>query len=114
MIHFLPDRFEPEAPYHEAVARLASIRAALGVAERVAGVSGAALPSVPTAWPEGTGARQRRLESRSVESAQVAAAGLEMLAAQRTAGNEPHPQSVTRLAETLRAELTELNHLFSL
>ena len=114
MIHFLPDRFEPEAPYHEAVARLASIRAALGVAERVAGVSGLPLPEVPAAWPEGNGARQRRLEARSVESAQVAAAGLEMLAAQRSAGNEPHPRSVTRLAETLRAEIAEINELFSL
>ncbi|MEO6247534.1 MAG: hypothetical protein ABIO85_02990 [Sphingomicrobium sp.] len=113
MIHFLPDSFDHSTPYDEAVARLNGIRAALGVAEQVAGLSpsGAVDYQAPAAWPE---ARRRCLDTRSVELAQGAAAGLEMLAAQRDAGAEAHPKSVERLALTLRTELAGLDRLFSL
>ncbi|MCA1652723.1 MAG: hypothetical protein ABR588_06590 [Sphingomicrobium sp.] len=117
MIHLLPDSFAAESvtPYDEAVARLASIRAALTVAEQAAG-SSAPLPEpqMPAAWPEASAAKRRCFETRSVESAQAASAGLEMLAAQRAAGLKPNPQAIGRLAETLRTELADLDRLFSL
>lgn len=113
MIHFLPDSYDQATLYTESVARLASIRTALGVAEQVAGMNPSELVerTVPVAWPE---ARKRCLDSRSVELAQGAAAGLEMLAAQRDAGAEAHPKSVEKLALTLRTELADLDKLFSL
>lgn len=115
MIHFLPESFEAStaSAYNDAIARLASIRTALIVAGQVAGIEADA-PELPTNWPETSAARMRLLDARTVESAQGAVAGLEMLAAHRSAGTEPHPQSVAKLAETLRAELTDLNRLFSL
>jgi len=118
MIHFLPDSFATDnaTPYNEAVARLASIRTALRVAEQVAGIEPGAQPGSPvsTAWPEASEARRRCFDTRSVEAAQAAAAGLEMLAAQRAVGSEAHPKSVERLALTLRTELAGLDKLFSL
>lgn len=115
MIHFLPESFKASAasPYTDAIARLASIRTALMVAGQAAGVETDA-PDLPTQLPEASPARMRLLEARTIESAQGAVAGLEMLVAHRQAGTEPHPQSVAKLAETLRAELTDLNRLFSL
>lgn len=122
MIHFLPDTFATDGaeievtPYGDAVAMLASIRTALGVAEQAAGIDGGPLggAEVESAWGEATWARKRCFEKRSVESAQAAAAGLEMLAAQRTGGAQAHPRSVELLALTLRRELTGLDRLFSL
>ena len=117
MIHFLPDSFTSDTatPYDEAVARLASLRGALGVAEQAAGNRGPLPdPLPPSAWPEASAAKRRCFDARSIESAQAAAAGLEMLAAQRAAGTTPHPRSVATLADTIRAELTELGQLFSL
>jgi hypothetical protein len=114
MIHFLPDAFDSATPYHEAVGRLASIRTALNLAERAAGLETSAVPTMPNAWPHVSAARQRCFDSRSVEVAQGAAAGLEMLAAQQAAGMEAHPKSVERLALKLRTELAGLDKLFSL
>ena len=118
MIHFLPDSFEIDraTPYKEAVARLASIRTALSVAEQVGGLepSESAVAPAATAWPEASDARRRCFDTRSVEAAQGAAAGLEVLAAQRAAGAEAHPRSVERLALTLRTDLAGLDRLFSL
>lgn len=117
MIHLLPDSLahESASPYSDAVARLASIRTALMVAEREAGGS-APLPDtqVPAAWPEASAAKHRCFEARSVESVQAASAGLEMLAAQRSAGLVPNPQAIARLADTLREEIAQLDQLFSL
>lgn len=117
MIHILPDSFIPAStsPYDDAVARLASIRTALMVAEQQAGSSGP-LPEVrvPAAWNEASPARKRCFEARSVESVQAASAGLEMLAAQRSAGLVPNPQAIARLADTLREELHQFDQLFSL
>ena len=117
MIHFLPDAESVHElrPYDEAVARLASIRSALIIAEKAAGVTAErVVASIPTAWSQKSAAKRRRADQRSVESAQAAAAGLELLAEQRVAGLVPHPQSLVRLADTLRAELHELDRLFSL
>ena len=118
MIHFLPENFDVDqaSPYTEAVARLASIRTALSVAEQVGGIAPSEPPEtvVGAAWPEASEARRRCFDARSVEVAQAAAAGLEMLAAQRLAGAEAHPKSVERLALVLRTELAGLDRLFSL
>jgi hypothetical protein len=118
MIHFLPESFETEtaSPYKEAVARLASVRTALGVAEQVAGMAPGDPPApvVPTAWPEASDARRRCFDTRSIAAAQAAVAGLEMLAAQRDAGTAAHPKSVEQLALVLRSELADLDKLFSL
>ena len=117
MIHFLPDTESAHElrPYDEAVARLAGIRTALTIAEQAAGVTGErVIPEIPVSWAETSAAKRRRADQRSVESAQTAAAGLEMLAEQRAAGLVPHPKSLARLADTLRSELHELDRLFSL
>jgi len=117
MIHFLPDTAHAEElrPYDEAITRLASIRTALTIVELAAGVTSEGVaPVVPTAWAQKSAAKRRRADQRSVESAQAAAAGLEILAEQRAAGLEPHPKSLARLADTLRSELLELDRLFSL
>jgi len=117
MIHFLPETESAHElrPYDDAVARLAGIRTALTIAEQAAGVtSERVVPVVPTAWSQKSAAKRRRADQRSIESAQAAAAGLEMLAEQRAAGLDPHPKSLARLADTLRAELHELDRLFSL
>jgi hypothetical protein len=107
MIHFLPDSFATATPYNEAVGRLASIRTALNLAERAAGMETSEVPQV-------SAARQRCFDARSIELAQGAAAGLEMMAAQQVSGAEAHPRSVERLALTLRTELADLDRLFSL
>lgn len=118
MIHFLPETFDPAAasPYTDAVARVASLRSALLVAEEVSGLDPirAGETGVPAAWPEASTARQRCFDRRSLEAVQAAAAGLEMLVAQRVAGSEPHPKSAERLALVLRSELADLDRLFSL
>ena len=114
MIHFLPDSLATATPYNEAVGRLASIRTALNLAERAAGMETSEVPQVPLAWPKASAARQRCFDARSIELAQGAAAGLEMMAAQQVAGAEAHPRSVERLALTLRTELADLDRLFSL
>lgn len=114
MIHFLPDEFDTATPYNEAVSRLASIRTALHLAERAAGLEVSATSPLPDAWPQASAARHRCFDSRSVEVAQAAAAGLEMLAAQQAAGTQPHPKSVERLALQLRTDLAGLDRLLSL
>ena len=117
MIHFLPDTESAHelCPYDEAVARLAGIRTALTIAEQAVGVKCERVAGgIPADWSGKSAAKQRRADQRSVESAQAAAAGLEMLAEQRAAGLTPHPKSLARLADTLRAELQELDRLFSL
>ena len=117
MIHFLPESFAPDtaSPYGEAVARLAGIRTALTIAQQAAGVpTDVPSPIVPADFPDASAARRRCFDTRSIESAQAAAAGLEMLAAQRATRNEAHPQSVALLADTLRADLDRLGQLFSL
>ena len=121
MIHFLPDEFDTATPCNEAVARLASIRTALIAAEQIVGIHSSetiepgtpptAWVEMPAAWPE---ARRRCFDARSIEVAQGAAAGLEMLVAQQAAGTEAHPRSVERLTLTLRTELADLDRLFSL
>ena len=118
MLHLLPDSFAPAAgsPYNEAVVRLAGIRRALIVAEQAGGGAAAAVPELrtPTAWPEADAARQRRFDARTIEGAQAASAGLEVIAAQREAGLVPNPHAIAKLADILRGELAELDQLFSL
>ena len=115
MIHFLPESFEPASatPIDESIERLECIRTALSVAAQVGGIEAAA-PATPEQWGVLSPARQRMIEARSIESAQAAAAGLEMLAAQRAAGTSANPQSIAHFADLLRAELHGLNRMFSL
>lgn len=118
MIHFLPDTFvtDAPAPHSDAAARLASIRTALGVAEQVAQLPVTVQDGSPgeRAWPKMSEARRRCFERRSIESAQAAAAGLEVIAAERDCGGDANRNAVERLALALRSDLAGLDRLFSL
>jgi hypothetical protein len=126
MIHFIPE--SPEAaqempaaealgPYAEAVARLASIRQALACIEQYSG--GEASDSMAEAklaagWPNASPAKQRVYDARSGKLAAAAAAGLELIAAQQEAGNEPHAAAIERLKRELGKGIGSIDQLFSL
>ena len=125
MIHLLPDAFDgaealsPAAtPYAEALARLASIRTALGIVEQVAGRPASATLSndaiIAAGWPQAAPAAQRAFDTRSARVAAAAAAGLEAIAARHEAGQSPHPAAIERLARELGGGLADLDQLFSL
>jgi len=126
MIHFLPESFEqstelssPSAsgPYAEAVARLASIRQALACIEQFAGDAPSdslAEARLAAGWPNSSPAQQRVYDARSAKVAAAAAAGLEMIAAQQEAGQEPHPAAVERLRRELGNGIDAIDQLFSL
>jgi len=126
MIHFLPESFEqstelqsPTAPgpYAEAVARLASIRQALACIEQFAGETPSdsnAEAKLAAGWPNASPARQRVYDARSAKLAAAAAAGLEMIAAQQEAGNEPHAAAIERLKRELGDGIGAIDQLFSL
>ena len=126
MIHFLPESPETAqeiaasealGPYAEAVARLASIRQALACIEQFAGdevSDSVAEARLAAGWPAASPARQRVYDARSARIAAAAAAGLEMIAAQQEAGNEPHPAAIERLKRELGAGIGSIDQLFSL
>ena len=125
MIHFIPESPETAqevqaaevlGPYAEAVARLASIRQALACVEQFAGgeVSDSmAEAKLAAGWPNASPAKQRVYDARSAKIA-AAAAGLEMIAAQQEAGQEPHPAAIERLKLELGEGIGAIDQLFSL
>lgn len=119
MLHFLPDSSATEmpAPYAEAVARLASIRQALNCVEQLAGDTPSPSSSearLAIGWPQTDATAKRCFEARSASSASGAAAGLEAIAALHAQGLYPNPAAVAKLAEALRADLGDIDLLFSL
>lgn len=117
MIHFVPDSAnEPvQAPYAEAIARLAGLRQALNLVEGMAGVT-------PSAWPHHENAtaivngeaRRAWFDARSARAVAGSAAGLEAIAALHDGGGEAHPAAAERLALDIRQRLEELGAVLSL
>ena len=121
MIHFLPTSFDTvtsgTTPYAEALARLDSIRRAVGIVGQLAGDGAGLAPQsvlVAAAWPDAAPATQRAFEARSTRVAGGAAAGLEAIAAHHQDGVSPHPAALDRLNRELAAGLADLDRLLSL
>jgi len=117
MIHFVPDSAnEPvQAPYSEAIARLAGLRQALSLVEDMAGMA-------PSAWPHHDNAtatlngeaRRVRFDERSARAVAGSAAGLEAIAELNAEGGQVHPAAAERLALDIRSRLEELGAVLSL
>ena len=115
MIHFVPDSSQPvQAPYAEAVARLAGLRQALRLVEDMAGLP----PSAPVnenkvATLDGD-ARRSWFDDRSARAVAGSAAGLEAIAVLNAEGGQPHTAAAERLARDIRDRLEELGAVLSL
>jgi hypothetical protein len=116
VIHFVPDSeaVELQAPYAEAIARLAGLRQALALVEGLAGVT----PSPPAnenavATLNGE-ARKAWFDARSARAVAGSAAGLEAIAALNEAGGQAHPAAAELLAHDIRVRLEELGAVLSL
>ena len=116
MIHFIPDSgSQPcQAPYAEAIARLAGLRQALGLVEGMAGMPASpAAAGNAVATIEGE-ARKAWFDARSTRAVAGSAAGHEAIAALNADGGQPHPAAAERLALDIRARLEELGAVLSL
>ena len=116
MIHFVPDSAnEPvQAPYAEAIARLAGLRQALNLVEGMAGMDPSpAANENQVAILEGE-ARKAWFEARSARAVAGSAAGLEAIAELSAEGGQPHPAAAERLANDIRLRLEELGAVLSL
>ena len=117
MIHFVPDSQSQElqAPYAEAIARLAGLRQALSLVEGLAGVAPSAPPANENALATLNGeARKTWFDARSARAVAGSAAGLEAIAALNEAGGQAHPAAAERLAQDIRLRLEELGAVLSL
>ena len=116
MIHFVPDSpsQELQAPYAEAIARLAGLRQALVLVEGMAG-----LDTSPPANENGVArlngeAHKAWFDARSARAVAGSAAGLEAIAALNEAGGQAHPAAAELLARDIRVRLEELGAVLSL
>jgi hypothetical protein len=117
MIHFVPDSDaqELQAPYPEAIARLAGLRQALTLVEGMAGIA----PSLPPANENQVAtlngeARKAWFDARSARAVAGSAAGLEAIAELNAEGGKAHPAAAERLARDIRVRLEELGAVLSL
>lgn len=115
MIHFQPEQPAQPAPYAEAVARLRSVRQALGLVEMFEGKprrdpAGIEFEELVSLAPP---ALQRCVEGRSIRAAGAAAAGIEALLGAESNGETPHPAALDMLGETLRRDLASVEALFA-
>jgi hypothetical protein len=116
VIHFVPDSpsHELQAPYTEAIARLAGLRQALVLVEGMAG-----LDASPPANENGVArlngeAHKAWFDARSARAVAGSAAGLEAIAALNEAGGQAHPAAAELLARDIRVRLEELGAVLSL
>ena len=112
MIHFLPEA-AMEAAYPadcEALARIAGLRRALRLIDPFAGPAPDEDPAAGFSEFASESAR-RCFERRSERAIAAAASGLEVVAAQRAAGLEPHAASLNLLAKEIRGALADLSSL---
>lgn len=117
MIHFVPDSANAptQAPYAEAIARLAGLRQALAVLDGMTGVA-------PSLWPHDDHAtariageaRKACFDDRSARAVAGSAAGLEAIAGLSAEGQQPHPAAAEQLAGHIRTRLEELGAVLSL
>jgi hypothetical protein len=116
MIHFVPDSAtQPvQAPYAEAIARLAGLRQALTLVEGMAGMTPSpAANENQVARIEGD-ARKAWFDARSARAVAGSAAGLEAIAELNAEGGKAHPAAAERLAIDIRSRLEELGAVLSL
>jgi len=116
MIHFVPDSSaqEVQAPYAEAVARLAGLRQALRLVEGMAGIEPSpAANENAFATLEGE-ARKAWFDTRSARAVAGSAAGLEAIAELNSEGAQAHPAAAEMLARDIRLRLEELGAVLSL
>jgi hypothetical protein len=117
VIHFVPDSeaAELQAPYAEAVARLAGLRQALALVEGLAGVAASPPPANENAIATlNRDTRKAWFDARSARAVAGSAAGLEAIAALNEAGGQAHPAAAERLASDIRVRLEELGAVLSL
>ena len=117
MIHFVPDSEsrELQAPYAEAIARLAGLRQALNLVEGMAGVAPSLPPANENAVAHINGeARKAWFDAHSARAVAGSAAGLEAIAELSAEGGQPHPAAAERLASDIRVRLEELGAVLSL
>ena len=116
MIHFVPDSANApvQAPYAEAIARLAGLRQALNLVEGMAGLEPTpANDQDRVATIEGD-ARKARFDMRSARAVSGSAAGLEAIAELNADGRQAHPAAAELLARDIRLRLEELGAVLSL
>ena len=119
MLHFLPESdatpLDRPPAYNEAVARLASIRQALRLAEMFEGKPARPVgdePRFEQVWPLPE-ARQRCFERRSHQTAAAAEAGLEVLLGADAAGRRANPAAVSVLSDDIARGIAEIEALFT-
>jgi hypothetical protein len=99
-------------PYAEAVARLASIRHALRLVNRLGDGPSGDLPdedeAIAGAWNEVGGVARRRFDQRSAQLVGATAAGVEALLATRDTGSRAHPEASKFLVDQIRRELADV------
>lgn len=115
MLHFAPESqsFEAPEPYAEALARLAGIRHALRLVDPFGGgpasdPAGERFGETLAAAPP---ARQRCFDRSTSGTISAAAAGLEALVAEQSAGREPHHAASRKLTEEIRRSLEDVSRL---
>jgi hypothetical protein len=117
MIHFVPDSpsEQLQAPYAEAIARLAGLRQALNLVEGMAGVEPSAAPANENEIAHlNGGARKAWFDACSARAVAGSAAGLEAIAELSAEGGQPHPAAAEQLASDIRLRLEELGAVLSL
>lgn len=115
MIHFQPEQPSQPAPYADAVARLRSVRKALGLVEMFEGRPKRDLDSIhfEALLPLASPAIQACVDDRSASAAGAAAAGIEALIGADSAGERTNPAALAVLGETLRRDLAGIEALFA-
>ena len=116
MIHFVPDsQSQPlNAPYAEAIARLAGLRQALNLVEGLAGMTPSAAANENKVTVIEGEARRSWFDARSARAVAGSAAGLEAIAELNAEGGAANPAAAERLALDIRSRLEELGAVLSL
>ena len=116
MIHFVPDSDAQavQAPYAEAIARLAGLRQALNLVEGMAGMAPSPVANEnQVATIEGE-ARKAWFDACSTRAVAGSAAGLEAIAGLNADGGQASPAAAELLAQDIRQRLEELGAVLSL
>ena len=105
-------------PYADAMARLAGIRHALRMVDPFGGGPASddddANPAddcIASAWSDASKAKSRCFDSRTGRTAAAAAAALDALLAEQTAGRAPNEAAGQRVADEIRAGLDDVSRL---
>ena len=116
MLHLFPESLSPASgqPYAEAVTRLASIRHALRLVDPFGGGPASDFDhdvEIAAVWPQATAAKRDCFDRRTASIAGGAAAGLEALLGERSAGREPHQAASAAMVEDIRRSLEDVSKL---